>query len=449
MMPITRSAPKPGDVKTPAEFVRLMRRLLDWSGLTLDDVEERARARGALLPGEVLIDPSVLKNTLPSAEALRTFLEMCGYVPEVQSEWLRARDRLVAGTPAGSDGSPNRESAAASSTSPRPIPSIAPDSVSGAGPEPAPGVASDPAYKPRHRKPRRRPSGPVVAALILTTVIIVVLTPSLSSSHGRPAAREPADRTPTAAPPLPARPRTGAPASPGPTPAESKPVKPPLVAPPVDAPASSGPAARWEFDKAAGSTVADSSGHRFTVTLHGRTALTTAPGGTALMVDGAGHATTAGPVIRTNGAFTVTAWVRLDSAAEWGTVVSQHDGRYDAFLLDFDKDAERWAFMTPDDVTGRPVTTVRSIAPPRLGAWTHLAAVYDGAGQLRLYIGGRLEGTARGPRIRRAAGPLDIGQALYEGEATDSLHGAVDEVSVFDHALSGEEIKETVRAGRG
>jgi hypothetical protein len=165
-------------------------------------------------------------------------------------------------------------------------------------------------------------------------------------------------------------------------------------------------------------------------------------------VDGAGHATTAGPVIRTDRAFTVTAWVRLDSAAKWGTVISQHDGRYDAFLLDFDEDAGRWAFMTPDGTTGRPVTAVRSIAPPRVGSWTHLAAVSDGGGQLRLYVDGRLEGTAGGPRVRRASGPMDVGQASYEGQATDALHGAVDEVSVFDRALSGEEIQKAVRTSR-
>jgi hypothetical protein len=43
---------------------------------------------------------------------------------------------------------------------------------------------------------------------------------------------------------------------------------------------------------------------------------------------------------------------------------------------------------------------------------------------------------------------MDVGQASYEGQATDALHGAVDEVSVFDRALSGEEIQKAVRTSR-
>jgi hypothetical protein len=208
----------------------------------------------------------------------------------------------------------------------------------------------------------------------------------------------------------------------------------------------SSPVARWRFDQRAGMSVADSSGHGFLLKLSGRTSRISAPGGGALKLDGAGYASTGRPVIRTDEPFTVAAWVRLDSASQWGTVVSQHDQSYDVFLLDYHKQADRWAFMVPDQAGGAPVAVALSTAPPRLSKWTHLGAVYDGAGRLRLYVDGRLDGTATCPPLGRATGVMDIGRALYEGTQVDPLRGAVNEVSLYARALSAGELHDAVGA---
>jgi hypothetical protein len=193
-------------------------------------------------------------------------------------------------------------------------------------------------------------------------------------------------------------------------------------------------------------SVADSSGHGFLLKLSGRTSRISAPGGGALKLDGAGYASTGRPVIRTDEPFTIAAWVRLDSASQWGTVVSQHDQSYDVFLLDYHKQADRWAFMVPDQAGGAPVAVALSTAPPRLSKWTHLGAVYDGAGRLRLYVDGRLDGTATCPPLGRATGVMDIGRALYEGTQVDPLRGAVNEVSLYARALSAGELHDAVGA---
>jgi hypothetical protein len=68
--------------------------------------------------------------------------------------------------------------------------------------------------------------------------------------------------------------------------------------------------------------------------------------------------------------------------------------------------------------------------------WTHLAMTYDGT-RIRLYVNARLVGTTlqRGP-IARSWQPLLIGNDL----CGNWFDGLIDEVRVYDRALSGPEI---------
>lgn len=230
-----------------------------------------------------------------------------------------------------------------------------------------------------------------------------------------------------------------------------------------------GPLAWWRFEEGGDRTVRDSSGNGHDATISGKASRETtgpaaggaagggaagavpsgAAGGKALMFDGHTRATAGGPVLRSDGAFTVTAWVRLDPEAAdlWGTVVSLHDGTYDAFLLNYNPDGRQVAIMTPDRLTGDAVDSPTSNAL-RPGVWTHLAAVRDvAAGRLLLYVDGRLAATAARAQLRRAKGPLDIGQALAKGKPLDEWRGAIDDVRVFDRALSPPQI-EGVRTDR-
>jgi concanavalin A-like lectin/glucanase superfamily protein len=67
--------------------------------------------------------------------------------------------------------------------------------------------------------------------------------------------------------------------------------------------------------------------------------------------------------------------------------------------------------------------------------WTHLATTYDGS-RIRLYVNGRLVATTtqRGPLVT-GSGALTIGN--YCGDRFDGL---IDEVRVYDRALSASEI---------
>ena len=97
------------------------------------------------------------------------------------------------------------------------------------------------------------------------------------------------------------------------------------------------------------------------------------------------------------------------------------------------------------DVKLTPLRTV--LVPP--GRWTHIAIVYDRflADHVRLYIDGRL--AARALPWGTALGFADI-RSLRIGTSSErngAYRGMVDEVKVYDRALSSAEVQ--AAAGRG
>src|ERR671914_528537 len=91
----------PQDVRDAAEFVALMRRLKEQSGLTYRQLEERAAERGEVLARSTLAD-ALRHDALPRAETLEVFLHACGEERHIEA-WMEARDRVAA------EASPHRE----------------------------------------------------------------------------------------------------------------------------------------------------------------------------------------------------------------------------------------------------------------------------------------------------------------------------------------------------
>ncbi|MFG3013863.1 helix-turn-helix domain-containing protein [Streptomyces cinerochromogenes] len=103
-------------VSDAAALVGLLRELKQRSGLTLRELEERARTRGELLARSTVSD--MLRGTrLPPSETLAAFVRACG-APETDVDaWLEARQRAEEG---------------ASARPSEPIPDPHPDDVAGA-----------------------------------------------------------------------------------------------------------------------------------------------------------------------------------------------------------------------------------------------------------------------------------------------------------------------------
>ncbi|WP_348773817.1 LamG-like jellyroll fold domain-containing protein [Micromonospora sp. WMMD964] len=145
------------------------------------------------------------------------------------------------------------------------------------------------------------------------------------------------------------------------------------------------------------------------------------------------------PVLRTDHSFTVSAWVMLSSPVGMRTAVSQRGVHESAFWLKYQSDVAKWQFVLSDeDVTTTSTMSVRSTNAAESEVWTHLTGVYDaGRKEIRLYVNGVLDGVEDVPFTPMASsGPLLVGRALWHDQVIDQWTGGIDDVAVFQGAMT-------------
>ncbi|WP_146173728.1 LamG-like jellyroll fold domain-containing protein [Saccharothrix carnea] len=193
--------------------------------------------------------------------------------------------------------------------------------------------------------------------------------------------------------------------------------------------------------------------------LSGGASYTSGAVGTALLLDGAnGSAMTARNVTRTDTSFSVSAWARPDVMPDrpMGVVSQDNDQTgYSGWLLHYRDDGQgpKWAFWLPGGDTANPGAGVvtEGSAPahqPQQGRWTHLTGVFDrNAAETRLYADGVLIGkktTPPGWVPWQSGGRVAVGRLQWAGSQSHPWSGAIDEVQVFDRALSDAEVSAKV-----
>ncbi len=208
-------------------------------------------------------------------------------------------------------------------------------------------------------------------------------------------------------------------------------------------------AGHWTFDEGAGSTAVNSAGGQALV-LSDDGAFTSdgAIGGGVRFGGGGVHASSSGPVVRTDTALSVAAWVKLDKAGKdvVRAITGQDGAATSGFTLRYQPaDGGRWVFAMPKtDAATEAGDTVVSTVPAKPDVWTHVAGVFDAAaGQLRLYVNGKPAGTAAHTAGSwNAAGPLQAGCAKWAGQAcANPFFGNVDELRMYSRALSVAELE--------
>ncbi|MEU5716306.1 LamG-like jellyroll fold domain-containing protein [Streptomyces sp. NPDC020403] len=190
----------------------------------------------------------------------------------------------------------------------------------------------------------------------------------------------------------------------------------------------------WSLDENKGTKAADSGPNHKDLALSEGTSWAPGVKGSALKFNGEGQfAQTDGPVIDTTGDYTVSAWASLDALpGNYATVVSQ-DGRRqeNPFYLQYGQGA--FAFSTPGAHRARLEVT------PELGRWYHLVGVRSGD-RIKLYVDGKLAATAEAGTADVSSGALSVGRAKWSGGNTDFWNGSVDQVRVYDKALTDQEV---------
>ncbi|WP_460605663.1 LamG-like jellyroll fold domain-containing protein [Jatrophihabitans fulvus] len=195
------------------------------------------------------------------------------------------------------------------------------------------------------------------------------------------------------------------------------------------------PVASYELDEGSGTVAHDDAGdHDATVT--GDPSWVPGHAGTALQLDGSTQsAQTQGTVVDTSGNFSVGAWVKLDSTGHFATAVGEDGNGASAFFLQYSQADNRFAFST---VGGRAL----SDTAPETGRWYHLVGVHDAsAGTYTLYVDGKAQQQVHQQCIGDSAtGPLTIGRGQYGGNPADYWPGALDDVRVWNRALSASDV---------
>lgn len=229
-----------------------------------------------------------------------------------------------------------------------------------------------------------------------------------------------------------------------------------------------GESGRWRFAEAEGAALdsGTSQGDRHDVVLSGgatrdergrRGLITHDPQGVALpdpvtdrglLLDGtAGYAATEGPVVGAGASYTLSAWVRPESLGSTDQVVLAQGGSGGLRLL-YDGARGTWALR--NDTEGGPgQVTVAAGLPAVAGVWTHLAAMYDAAaGQVRLYVNGRLQAQESAVALVAEDGPLEFGRAASATASTGYagyFAGSLDEVAIWQRPLTDTEIGDEAR----
>ncbi|WP_223874530.1 LamG domain-containing protein [Salinispora fenicalii] len=149
------------------------------------------------------------------------------------------------------------------------------------------------------------------------------------------------------------------------------------------------------------------------------------------------------PVLRTNQSFSMAAWVMLNQLDGDRTAVSQRGAHQSAGWLKYHPPAGKWMFaVTDEDAVTTLTQNVVSSAPAEAGVWTHLVGVYDAEReQIRLYVNGLLQESKDLPFTpMESSGPLLVGRTLWRDELRDQWDGGLDDVAVFQGALTDVEV---------
>ncbi|MFD6657372.1 LamG-like jellyroll fold domain-containing protein [Streptomyces parvus] len=204
---------------------------------------------------------------------------------------------------------------------------------------------------------------------------------------------------------------------------------------------------RWDF-RNAGTHPVDTSSSARRGTYHGQVDWRDDRDG-SVWFDGGSFVKTSQAVLDTSRSFTVSAWVRPTSADGFLTVAGQDGNNVSGFLLQYTPDDDRWRLaMSHQDSAEADEDEVLSAGRPATGTWQHLTGVFDAENRrIRLYVDGRLQGTAPRTSSWKAGGSFTVGRGLWQGEGADEYQGHIDDVRVFQRAVSASQAAALADAG--
>jgi len=205
-----------------------------------------------------------------------------------------------------------------------------------------------------------------------------------------------------------------------------------------------GQVGNWLFYNGAGDVLYDFSGAKNHGDIIGPKWID-GPFGWALEFDGEDDYVEA-PSINMENEITISVWVyrKVDSGT-WERLVAKSDSSdYDWWLQITKDDSIGGGFTDAGGTTHNDLDSATGTAVP-LNQWTHLVFVYNGSEVLGYFNGNLDESASIGSyTIRTSARPTWIGRLL----SSYNFSGIIDEVRIYDRALSESEIQNHFEATR-
>ncbi|MFH1881675.1 MAG: LamG-like jellyroll fold domain-containing protein [Planctomycetota bacterium] len=192
----------------------------------------------------------------------------------------------------------------------------------------------------------------------------------------------------------------------------------------------------WTFDEGTGDIAADSSGNGNDGTLHGPVEWTTEGKlGGAMKFTGPYNYVLVenSPELNPTDAITIAAWINPSWTGN--NRILQKGTSDNQYRL-----IKEWGDNTKFHLSGVGALFPQGVLPP-LGEWTHFAATYDGSA-MKMYFDGLVvaEMSASGD-IATSDEPIFIGNKHSTAPAGDEFNGILDDVRIYNRALSQSEIK--------
>jgi hypothetical protein len=214
------------------------------------------------------------------------------------------------------------------------------------------------------------------------------------------------------------------------------------------------PVSYWRLGESSGTSAADSKGSNTGTYTNGPTL--TQPGAlagdadTAVGLDGSNDYVNVPYAASLNPAqFTVEAWVEPTSGSgNWYEVASswsKSGARWTGYALEINQ-SNNWVAFVGDGSHAEPSVT----GPARvLNTWTHLAATYDGS-TLCLYVNGVQAASTSTTFYAANSSPVafEVGAEYANGTRASFFPGLIDDVAVYNRALSATEIQLHYDSGR-
>ncbi|MCP4132109.1 MAG: LamG domain-containing protein [bacterium] len=144
-----------------------------------------------------------------------------------------------------------------------------------------------------------------------------------------------------------------------------------------------------------------------------------------------------------SGNFTLSVWIYPDVSQTGAIISKQTDESNNLDYAEFSLRIDTYSFLELVLGKSNAESEIRNVDSVENNTWYHIIVTYDGS-YINCYVNGSFTGFSllRSEERRTGSNQLRIGAHRYNGSVTDAFKGTIDDVRIYNRALSMEEITE-------